>query len=57
MSVFWGLVLLFGIPLGVGWLWVRHNRVEPDFRHVHRPIVVLDGSVDICEGCGELINR
>jgi CDGSH-type Zn-finger protein len=29
---------------------------EQQAKHVHRPIVVMDGSVDLCS-CGELVNR
>jgi hypothetical protein len=53
-----GPVLVFGFIGVVVWLWREYvYRTEPQpTRHVHRPIVVMDGSVDICE-CGELVNR
>ena len=52
-----GPVLVFGFIGVVVWLWreyVYRNEPQPT-RHVHRPIVVMDDSVDLCE-CGGLVN-
>lgn len=59
MSTFLGFLFLVSIVGFVVWLGVRHLRMVADGqpKHVHRPIVVADGTVDICGGCGELINR
>ena len=51
-----GPVLVFGFIGVVVWLWREYVYREQPTRHAHRPIVVMDGSVDICE-CGELVNR
>lgn len=60
MSSLPGLIVLFGV-VAYAVIMVRNHlrRVAATqaSRHVHRPIVEMDGTVDICEGCGELINR
>lgn len=53
-----GVVLLFGCAAVAVWAVRRHlAAVDAQPRHVHRPIVVQDGQVDVCESCGErLVN-
>lgn len=52
-----GVVLLFGAAAFAVWVVRNHlAEVASEKQHVHRPIVVMDGSVDLCE-CGELVNR
>ena len=53
-----GLGIVFAIIAASIWAWREYVRRQPTtHEHVHRPIVVADGTVDICDGCGELINR
>lgn len=56
---------ILGLAALTGAAWfavhiVRHHlaevAAEQQAKHVHRPIVVMDGSVDLCS-CGELVNR
>ena len=54
-----GLGIVIAIIAAVVWLWRRYvYRTErllawQEPGHVHRPIVVADGTVDVCESCGE----
>lgn len=58
MSSLPGVIVLFGLVAYVVIMCRNHLRrvAEAKPAHTHRPIVVADGTVDICE-CGELINR
>lgn len=52
-----GVVLLFGAAAFAVWVVRNHlNEVAAEQtrpQHVHRPMVVQDGTVDICAACGE----
>lgn len=52
-----GLLVLFGGAAYVARWWMRYSRYVAAGCHLHRPVVVWDESVDLCESCGELINR
>jgi hypothetical protein len=57
VSAFFGLLLLFGIPGAAVWWWVRTNRTEQDVCRKHRPMVVMDGTVDRCGSCGQQVRQ
>ena len=53
-----GVVLLFAVTATAVWVAKRHlTRVAEQQQPCrHRPVVVMDGQVDLCERCDQVIN-
>lgn len=56
MTGFW-LIVLFGTAATAVWWWRKHCRELEQKRSecLHRPTVVLDGEVDLCRFCGQVV--